>query len=189
MPRTAESPKPKKHNKGFDEQQIAFHQAKYMILKIIAVGRLRERYWQDAVADYARRLRPYVRLEMLELAESRIPEKASINEENKAIAKEALTILEKLKGHNGPVIVLDKKGKAFDSLMLAAWVENQLLVGRNEIAWVIGGPLGLAPAVLDRADLVLSFSEMTFPHQMMRLILIEQIYRSFRIMHHEPYHK
>ena len=122
MARTAESPKPKKHNKGFGEQQIAFHQAKYMILKIIAVGRLRERYWQDAVADYARRLRPYVRLEMLELAESRIPEKASINEENKAIAKEALAILEKLKDHNGPVIVLDKKGKAFDSLMLAAWV-------------------------------------------------------------------
>ena len=160
-----------------------------MILKIIAVGRLREKYWQDAVADYARRLRPYVRLEMSEVVESRIPEKASINEENKAIASEALAILERLKGHNGLVIVLDREGKAFDSLTLAAWLEKQILVGKNEMAWVIGGPLGLAPAVLERADLVLSFSEMTFPHQMMRLILIEQIYRSFRIMHREPYHK
>jgi 23S rRNA (pseudouridine1915-N3)-methyltransferase len=169
--------------------QWLFINAKYMIMKIIAVGRLRERYWQDAVADYSRRLQPYVRLETLEVGEARIPEKASINEEKNAIAKEGLAILEKLKDHNGLVIVLDKKGNAFDSLMLAAWLEKQLLAGRNGITWVIGGPLGLAPAVLEGADLVLSFSDMTFPHQMMRLILIEQIYRSFRIMHHEPYHK
>jgi len=76
-----------------------------------------------------------------------------------------------------------------DSQELARWLEAGILEGRNEIAWVIGGPLGLASSVLKRADLVLSLSSMTFPHQMARLMLMEQIYRSFRIIHHEPYHK
>jgi 23S rRNA (pseudouridine1915-N3)-methyltransferase len=168
----------------------AFHPSEiYMILRIIAVGRLREKYWQDAVADYIRRLRPYVRLEILEVSESRIPEKASANDEMKVLAKEGLAIMEKLEQHHCPVIVLDRKGKALDSLGLASWLEEQLLEGRNEIVLVIGGPLGLDVHVLERASLILSFSQMTFPHQLMRLILIEQIYRSFRIIHHEPYHK
>ena len=80
-------------------------------------------------------------------------------------------------------------GKSLDSPELAAWLNGKILEGRTEVAFVIGGPLGLAPNVLQRADLVLSFSRMTFPHQMMRIILLEQIYRGFRIMHHEPYHK
>ncbi len=160
-----------------------------MILRIIAVGRLREKYWQDAVADYICRLRPYVRLEIFEVMEARIPEKASVNDEKKVLTKEGLAIMEKLERHDCPVIVLDRKGKALDSLELACWLEKRILEGRSEIIFVIGGPLGLDAHVLERANLILSFSEMTFPHQLMRLILIEQLYRSVRIIHHEPYHK
>jgi 23S rRNA (pseudouridine1915-N3)-methyltransferase len=160
-----------------------------MIIKIVAVGKLREKHWQDAVSDYVRRLRPYARLEMVEISEARIPERASPAEERRTLDQEASAILERLKDHDGPVIVLDRQGIAVDSLELSAWLETQALEGRNEMAWVIGGPLGLASSVLERADLILSFSRMTFPHQMMRPILLEQIYRSFRIMHHEPYHK
>ncbi len=160
-----------------------------MIIRIIAVGRLREGYWLDAVADYERRLRPYARLEVVEVPEARLPENPSPAQERRSLEQEAEAILERLKGHTGLVIVLDRQGKALDSLELAAWLEGQLLDGRKEAQWLIGGPHGLAPAVLKRADLVLSFSRMTFPHQMMRLILLEQIYRGFRIMRHEPYHK
>ncbi len=160
-----------------------------MIHKIVAVGKLREKYWQDAASDYVRRLRPYARMETVEVAEARIPENASPADERKAMDQEAAAILEKLTRHSGPVVVLDRQGRSLNSTELAAWLEARLLEGRGETAWVIGGPLGLAPSVLQRADLVLSFSCMTFPHQMMRVILLEQIFRSFRIMHHEPYHK
>jgi 23S rRNA (pseudouridine1915-N3)-methyltransferase len=87
------------------------------------------------------------------------------------------------------VIALDRRGLALDSPGLAAGLHKMILEGKTEAAFVIGGPLGLAPEATQRADLILSFSNMTFPHQMMRIILLEQIYRSFRIMHHEPYHK
>jgi 23S rRNA (pseudouridine1915-N3)-methyltransferase len=160
-----------------------------MIIRIIAVGRLREKYWQDAAADFARRLRTYARLEMVEVPEAHIKETASLAEEKLAMQEEALAILDKLKRHCGPVIALDRMGKALDSPGLAAGLHKLILEGRSEVAFVIGGPLGLAPQVTERADLVLSFSRMTFPHQLMRIILLEQIYRSFRIMHHEPYHK
>ncbi|HUS75300.1 MAG TPA: 23S rRNA (pseudouridine(1915)-N(3))-methyltransferase RlmH [Methanothrix sp.] len=160
-----------------------------MILRIIAVGRLREKYWQDAAGDFIRRLRPYARLEMAEVSEAHIKETASSAEGKKAMQEEALAILYKLKRHCGPVIVLDRKGKDLDSPEMSAWLHKMILEGKSEAAFVIGGPLGLAPEVLERADLLLSFSKMTFPHQMMRVILLEQIYRSFRIMHGEPYHK
>ena len=160
-----------------------------MLLRIISVGRLREKYWQDSVADYMRRLRPYARLETIEVPEARVSDGATTAEGAKAMAQEGEAILEKIKKREGPVIVLDRQGQALDSIELAAWLEGQLLQGNSDLAWVIGGPLGIAPSVLERADLVLSFSRMTFPHQMMRLILLEQIYRSFRIMRNEPYHK
>lgn len=160
-----------------------------MIMRILAVGKLREKHWQDAAYDYARRLRPYARLEIGEIPEARIPQDASLAEEEIAMSQDAFAIHERLSRHSGPVVVLDRKGRAMDSLELARWLQTGLLEGRNEIAWVIGGPLGLASSVLDRADLVLSLSRMTFPHQMARLMLMEQIYRSFKIMHHEPYHK
>jgi 23S rRNA (pseudouridine1915-N3)-methyltransferase len=126
---------------------------------------------------------------MVEMSEAHIKEAASPAEEKIAMQEEALAILEKLKRHRGPVIALDRKGKALDSPQLAAGLHKMILEGRGEVAFVVGGPLGLAPEVTERADLLLSFSKMTFPHQMMRVILLEQIYRSFRIMHGEPYHK
>lgn len=160
-----------------------------MILKIIAVGRLRERYWQEGSADYVRRLRPYCRLEIIEIPEARVPENASPAEEKRAMALEAEAILARLKNSGCPVVVLDREGRSLGSLELADWITEQILDGRGEIIWIIGGPLGLDQSVLDRANLILSFSKLTFPHQMMRLILLEQIYRSFRIIRHEPYHK
>jgi len=160
-----------------------------MILRILSVGRLREKYWQEAAADYARRLRHYGRVEIIEILEARIPDNASPADEEKAMAEEAKSILAKLKKQEGPVVVLDRKGRALDSLELAEWLGKQILDGPSEITWIIGGPLGLDSSVLRRANLILSFSRLTFPHQMMRIILLEQIYRSFRILHHEPYHK
>ena len=103
--------------------------------------------------------------------------------------QEAVAISERLKKHRGPVVVLDRTGRALDSPGLAAWLNEALLGGATEAAFIIGGPLGLAPQMIERADLLLSFSSMTFPHQMMRVILLEQIYRSYRIMHGQPYHK
>jgi 23S rRNA (pseudouridine1915-N3)-methyltransferase len=160
-----------------------------MIIRIIAVGRLREKYWQDAAEDFARRLRTYARLEVVEVPEAHIKETASLAEGKLAMQEEALAILEKLKRHCGPVIALDRMGNAFDSPDLAAKLNKMILEGKTEAAFLIGGPLGLAPEAMQRADILLSFSKMTFPHQMMRIILLEQIYRSYRIMHGEPYHK
>ncbi len=160
-----------------------------MIIRIIAIGKLREKYWQDGVADYVRRLERYARVEIIEIPDVRVPENASPADEAKVIAKEGNAILERLKRHTGIVVALDRHGKTPDSLELAGWLEKQILDGQKEIAWIIGGPLGLGEHVISRADLVLSFSRLTFPHQMMRLMLLEQIYRSFRIIYREPYHK
>jgi 23S rRNA (pseudouridine1915-N3)-methyltransferase len=173
----------------FDWREHRLCGGKALIIRIIAAGRLREKYWQDASADYSRRLRPYARLEIVEVAEAHIKEGASQADEKKAMHEEALAILEKLKRHSGPVIALDRMGEALDSPGLAAGLHRMILEGKTEAAYVIGGPLGLAPEALQRADMSLSFSRMTFPHQLMRVILLEQIYRSFRIIHHEPYHK
>jgi 23S rRNA (pseudouridine1915-N3)-methyltransferase len=160
-----------------------------MILRIISIGKLREKHWQDGVADYSRRLRPYARLEIVEIPEAKIPERASSAEEDAARAKEGADILERLHRARDFLIVLDRQGKEMDSLELSKLLEKQILDGQREINWIIGGPLGLSASVIGRADLVLSFSRMTFPHQMMRLILLEQIYRSFRIIGGQPYHK
>ena len=160
-----------------------------MIIKIIAIGKLREMYWQEGVADYARRLQPYARLEIIEIPDVRIPENASPADEAKVVAKEGDAILVRLRKHMGTVVALDRDGKTSDSLELAGWLEKQMMDGQKEIVWIIGGPLGLSQQVISGADLVLSFSRLTFPHQMVRLMLLEQIYRSFRIIHHEPYHK
>ncbi len=159
-----------------------------MIIKIVAVGKLKERYWQEMAADYVKRLRKYVRLEIIEIRETYLLEKASFAEREKAMNIESLSILEALK-NDGSIVVLDRQGEAIDSQVLAKWLEKQILESKKKITFVIGGPFGLSPKVIHHADLVLSFSKLTFPHQMMRIILFEQIYRSFRIIHHEPYSK
>ncbi len=160
-----------------------------MKIRIIAVGRLREKHWQEAAADYARRIRPYARLEVEEVAEARLKDGASQAEEKKAMQEEGRAILERLAGHEGMVAALDREGRSLDSLQMAAWLERMILEGQKEMAFVIGGPMGLAPEALERAGCRLSFSKMTFPHQMMRVILLEQIYRWMRIIRKEPYHR
>lgn len=103
--------------------------------------------------------------------------------------EEGRAIIKSLEEWSGQVVALDRCGKSLESLQFAGWLNRLAIEGRAGVAFVIGGPLGLAPEVLSRADMSLSFSSMTFPHQMMRVILLEQIYRAFRIMRHEPYHK
>ncbi|MDD1751600.1 MAG: 23S rRNA (pseudouridine(1915)-N(3))-methyltransferase RlmH [Methanotrichaceae archaeon] len=160
-----------------------------MILRLIAVGKLRERHWKEGVADYLQRLKPYAKLEILEVAEAKLPIRPSSNEEQKAKAEEAKAVLEKINGCGGLIVALDRQGRVMDSIELAKWLESQMLKDQKEINWIIGGHLGLDSSIIQKANLSLSFSNLTFPHQMMRLIFLEQIYRSFRIIHNEPYHR
>lgn len=159
-----------------------------MNISVICVGKLKERYWSDAVAEYSKRLKSYCSLNIVELKESRLPDKAGSAEELAVKEAEGSEILKKIKD-NMYVITLEVKGKMLSSEKLAAKIENLGIDGVSNIAFVIGGSLGLSEAVSRRADFKLSFSEMTFPHQMMRVVLLEQIYRSFKIIKNETYHK
>jgi 23S rRNA (pseudouridine1915-N3)-methyltransferase len=159
-----------------------------MILRIIAVGKLKERHWREVVAEYDQRLGPYARLETFEVPEAKMQDCNSEALQKSAMELEARAILKKLEKEDNYVIALDRVGESISSLGLAKLLDQQILNGRN-MTWIIGGPFGLAPTVIKEADLTLSFSSLTFPHQMIRLILLEQIYRAFRIIHHEPYHK
>lgn len=159
-----------------------------MIMRIIAVGKLKEKYWKDGVDDYLQRLGPYARIEILEIPDAKMQGGASPAEEKMAIEKEGASILRRLEKAKSHVIALDRKGKSISSLGIAKLLEDQILNGKD-ITWIIGGPLGLDNSVIERADLTLSFSDLTFPHQMIRMILIEQIYRAYKIISHEPYHK
>ncbi|HOT07797.1 MAG: rRNA large subunit methyltransferase [Methanosaeta sp. PtaB.Bin039] len=156
-----------------------------MIIRLIAVGRLRERYLSDGFSDYARRISPYARLEVVEVPESAL---GSSRQEALAMEKEARSILSQMRP-GCAVVSLDREGRSLDSIQLAEWLRDQMLGGISAVEFIIGGPLGLHPLVLERSSLRLSFSKMTFPHQLMRLILIEQLYRAFRILRNEPYHR
>lgn len=159
-----------------------------MNISVICVGKLKEKYWTDAIAEYSKRLKRFCTLEIVELKESRLPDKAGVAEEQQVKENEGEEILKKIKD-NMYVIALEVQGKKLSSEKLAEKMEKITLDGNSNIAFVIGGSLGLSPAVSRRADFSLSFSDMTFPHQMMRVILLEQIYRSFKINHNETYHK
>jgi 23S rRNA (pseudouridine1915-N3)-methyltransferase len=160
-----------------------------MNFRIIAVGKIREHHWQDGLADYIRRLKPYARVEILIISEAKIADGNSTQDVQKARVKEANSILQRLERMGGFIVALDRQGKALESLELAQWLENRMIEGCSEINWIIGGSSGLDSSVLSRANLTISFSKLTFPHQMVRLILLEQLYRCFRIIHNEPYHK
>lgn len=127
-----------------------------MIHRIIAVGRLRERHWQEAAEEYTRRLLPYARVEQIEIPEARIHRRPS--EERIGLAQEGSSILERLSGHLGPVVALERTGRSMDSLELAGWLEGEVLGGTGAVAWVIVGPAGLDPSVLRRAEMLLSLS-------------------------------
>lgn len=159
-----------------------------MNIEIICIGKLKEKYWKDASSEYAKRLGRFCRFRITELKESRLPENAFPADEEMVKEKEGKEILKALK-NNQYVVALDIRGKEMDSEKLAARLDRLMTDGVSDVAFIIGGSLGLSPEVLSRADYRLSFSPMTFPHQLMRIILQEQIYRCFKIIHNETYHK
>ena len=159
-----------------------------MNLRIVCIGKLKEKYWTEAVQEYSKRIKRFSGLEIVELKESLLPANASPKDEEKVKEEEAREILKVLK-KDEYVITLEIKGKPLSSEELASKVAKLALEGHPDIAFVIGGSLGLGAEVSKRADFKLSFSSMTFPHQLMRVILLEQIYRSFKINNHETYHK
>lgn len=159
-----------------------------MKISIICVGRLKEGYWRDACAEYEKRLGRYDKLEILEVADERTPDNLGTGEARQVLEREGQRILKAIR-KDSLVVALAILGKQMTSEKFAAWLERQPLHGVSHVTFLIGGSLGLSEEVLQRADLLLSFSEMTFPHQMMRVILLEQIYRGRKIAAKEPYHK
>ncbi|MBM6829607.1 23S rRNA (pseudouridine(1915)-N(3))-methyltransferase RlmH [Anaerotignum lactatifermentans] len=159
-----------------------------MRITVVCVGKLKEKYWQAAVAEYSKRLSRYHKLEIIELADEKAPETMSQAQEEEVKQKEGERILKALKD-DAFVMALAIEGKMMTSEELSAFLEKKAVGGVSHIAFVIGGSLGLAPAVMKRADYALSFSPMTFPHQMMRVVLLEQVYRAEKIRRKEPYHK
>lgn len=159
-----------------------------MKITCIAVGKIKEKYYMDAVKEYAKRLSRYCKLEIVELADEKTPDGASEAEEAAILKQEGERILKAIR-EDAYVIALAIEGKGLDSVEFSQRIEQLGIRGVSHIVFVIGGSLGLSPAVIERADEALSFSKMTFPHQLMRVILLEQIYRGFRIMKGEPYHK
>jgi len=162
-----------------------------MNVTIIGVGKIKEKYWLDAIAEYSKRLGRYVSLNLVQCQDEPTPDGASKAEEDKIRQKEAQRILAAIERcpSGSHVIALAIEGKMTDSVGMAEHIQKLSVQGVSSLVYVIGGSLGLDGSVLSRADELLSFSKLTFPHQMMRVILLEQIYRSFRIMRHEPYHK
>ena len=159
-----------------------------MNIQIICIGKLKAKYWTDAIKEYSKWLSRFCSLEIVELKESLLPGNASPADEEKVKLEEGREILKAIKDGTY-VITLEIKGKSLSSEELAQKIDDLGISGRSNIAFVIGGSLGLSPEVSKRSDFKLSFSKMTFPHQMMRVILLEQIYRSFKINRHEAYHK
>ena len=159
-----------------------------MNISIIAVGKLKEKYLKMAVDEYSMRLSRYAKLEIIELQDEKTPDNASEKEEVQIKEKEGSAILSKIKD-NSYVIAMDLNGKQLTSVEFSQFISNCAVMGNSNIVFVIGGSLGLSEEVIKRADYKLCFSKMTFPHQLFRVMLLEQVYRGFRIMNNEPYHK
>lgn len=159
-----------------------------MKITVITVGRLKEKFYRDAVAEYEKRLGRYCKLEILQVEDEKTPDRASAAEEDLIRKKEAERIMKHLKD-DACIVTLEITGKMYDSEGFAHTIEKRQTSGVSHIQFVIGGSLGLHEDVCKKADLAVSFSKMTFPHQLMRVVLLEQIYRAYRIIHGEPYHK
>jgi 23S rRNA (pseudouridine1915-N3)-methyltransferase len=159
-----------------------------MKITLVTVGKIKEKFYTDAIAEYSKRLSRYCRLEIIQVADEKTPDRASEAEERQIREKEGERILAQIRD-SAYVIALAIEGKQLSSEELAARLEQLGVSGRSDLVFVIGGSLGLSEAVMRRADYALSFSRMTFPHQLMRVVLLEQIYRGFRINAGEPYHK
>ena len=159
-----------------------------MKITVAAVGKVKEKFFQDAIGEYSKRLSRYCKLEIVQVADEKTPDGAGEALEEQIKEKEGERILASIK-EGSFVIALAINGDTPDSVGLAEKIERWGISGISQLVFVIGGSLGLSKQVLARADYKLSFSNMTFPHQLMRVILLEQIYRSYRIIQGEPYHK
>ena len=159
-----------------------------MKITLITVGKIKEKYLKDAIAEYSKRLSRYCKLEIVEVADEKTPDNASATVEDAIRDKEGERILKYIK-EDAYVITLEIAGKMLTSEEMAEKIEKLGVQGTSHIIFIIGGSIGLGREILKRSDYALSFSKMTFPHQLMRVILLEQIYRSYRIINHEPYHK
>ena len=158
-----------------------------MKIRIVAVGKLKEKYLREGIAEYEKRLAPFASVELLETREEYMAENPSEAQRQQTLAKEGERLL-RLVPEKSFLIVLDVKGKLLSSEALAKELASRALQGQSDLTFLIGGAFGLSPAVRDRADLRISFSPMTFTHQMVRLLLYEQIYRAFKINRGEKYH-
>ncbi|MBT9778979.1 23S rRNA (pseudouridine(1915)-N(3))-methyltransferase RlmH [Clostridium sp. MCC353] len=159
-----------------------------MRITLVTVGKIKEKFFTDAIEEYSKRLSRYCKLEIIQVADEKTPDNASEAVETQIKDKEGERILAQIKD-GSYVIALAIEGQTLSSEQLAEKIDGLGVSGVSQIVFVIGGSLGLSKKVLGRADYLLSFSKMTFPHQLMRVILLEQVYRSFRISHGEPYHK
>lgn len=159
-----------------------------MKITLITVGKIKEKYLKDAIAEYSKRLSKYCKLEIVEVADAKTPDQASENVERQIRQKEGERILRYVKD-DAYVFTLEIGGTMLDSVAFAKKMETLGIQGKSHLIFIIGGSIGLGEEVLRRSDYALSFSKMTFPHQLMRVILLEQVYRGYRIIEGAPYHK
>lgn len=159
-----------------------------MNIKIITVGKLKEKYLKEGIAEYTKRLGSYCKLQIIEVADEKAPENLSDKEMEMIKDKEGEKILAKIP-EQSYVFAMAIQGKQYDSVEFANEIDKLGTSGKSDIVFVIGGSLGLSQAVLSRANQRISFGKLTYPHQLMRLVLVEQIYRAFRIIHGHAYHK
>lgn len=159
-----------------------------MKITILTVGKIKEDFYRKAIAEYSKRLSRYCKLEIIEVTDEKTPDSASAVVEEQIKDKEGERLLKYIR-EDAYVVALAIEGKMLDSIELSKNIEQLGIMGKSHIIFVIGGSLGLSDRILKRVDYKLSFSKMTFPHQLMRVILLEQIYRSYRIICKEPYHK
>lgn len=159
-----------------------------MKITILCVGKIKESFYRQAIDEYTKRLSKYCKLEIIEVTDEKTPDKASEVMESQIKEKEAERLIDKLK-EDSYIFTLEIKGKKYTSESFAETIEKLTVQGKSHLTFVIGGSLGLHEKILKLSNQPISFSDMTFPHQLMRVILTEQIYRAFRIMNNEPYHK
>ncbi|MCI5723469.1 MAG: 23S rRNA (pseudouridine(1915)-N(3))-methyltransferase RlmH [Erysipelotrichaceae bacterium] len=158
------------------------------MIKIIACGKVKEKWMKDGIAEYTKRIRPYDKIEMIEVADEKAPESNSPAENEQVKQAEGERLLKSIRDDEF-VILLDLAGQDIDSVMLANKIQDCYNQGKSKITFVIGGSLGLSKDVIQRANFRWRISKATFPHQLCRILVVEQVYRSFRILHNEPYHK
>lgn len=158
------------------------------MIKIIAVGKLKEKAMRMLVDEYQKRLSTYTKIEVIEVPDEMAPQSLSAAQMEQVKEKEGERILAKVKPQEY-VILLDLKGKMLSSEQLAQQMDQLQTYGSSDITFIIGGSLGLSAMLIQRANLRWKLSDLTFPHQLVRILLVEQIYRAYTILHHQPYHK